>query len=75
SASPIVHVPYEEAYGPGFEDILYRVPELTKLRAFVGFTPRLCLDEIIDRVVTYTRERLAVGAGSAAASIRDPRRT
>ncbi|MDR7537707.1 MAG: SDR family NAD(P)-dependent oxidoreductase [Armatimonadota bacterium] len=75
SASPIVHVPYEEAYGPGFEDIRYRVPDLTKLRAFIGFTPTLGLDEIIDRVVAYTRERLAAGAGSAAASLREPHTT
>ena len=59
STSEIVHIPYEEAYGPGFEDIRYRVPDVTKLRRTVGYVPALPLREILLRVIAYTRERTA----------------
>ncbi|MDR7492522.1 MAG: GDP-mannose 4,6-dehydratase [Armatimonadota bacterium] len=58
STSPIIFLPYEQAYGPGFEDIRYRVPDIAKLRRYTGFAPRVGLDEILARVVAYTRERL-----------------
>jgi len=68
SASPIVRVSYEQAYGAGFEDIRYRVPDIAKLRAVTGFAPSLCLDAILDRVIVYTREQRAA-ARSAAVSV------
>lgn len=40
-------VPYHEAYGPGFEDLPRRVPDLRKLRALLGVTPALRIDEIL----------------------------
>jgi UDP-glucose 4-epimerase len=51
SASPIVTIPYEEAYEAGFEDMPRRVPELSKVRALIGYEPAVGLDEIIRRVV------------------------
>ena len=46
-------VPYERAYEEGFEDMLRRVPDLSKLRALTGYEPKVQLDEIIDRVIAY----------------------
>jgi UDP-glucose 4-epimerase len=46
----IVHVPYEEAYAPGFSDMLRRVPDISKLRAFLGYQPTLGIDGIIEQV-------------------------
>ena len=43
----IVHIPYEEAYGPGFEDIRVRVPDVSKLKKAVGFEPTRDLDRIL----------------------------
>jgi UDP-glucose 4-epimerase len=43
----ITFIPYEEAYGPGFEDIRRRVPDVTKLRDTIGFQPTAKLEEII----------------------------
>jgi UDP-glucose 4-epimerase len=60
SSSPITMTPYEQAYGPGFEDVRYRVPDITKLRTLTGYTPTLGLDEILIRVVEYSRQRLNV---------------
>ena len=43
----IEHVPYDEAYGPGFEDVRCRVPDLARARAVAGYRPRLGLDDAV----------------------------
>ena len=53
SASEIVHMSYEEAYGPGFEDTRYRVPDITKLSAVIGYRPTKTLDAILAEVIAY----------------------
>jgi len=53
SASEVVLVPYDKAYESGFEDMPRRVPDLGKIRALVGYEPKVHLDEILDRVVAY----------------------
>jgi UDP-glucose 4-epimerase len=58
SASPIVAVPYSEAYAAGFEDMLRRVPDVSKLERVTGFRPRTPLSEIIRDVVTDQRARV-----------------
>jgi UDP-glucose 4-epimerase len=55
SASPIVTIPYDQAYESGFEDMPRRVPDLTKIRALVGYEPRVGLDEILRLVIEYQR--------------------
>ena len=56
SDSPIQLVPYDQAYEAGFEDMPRRVPDISKLRALVGYEPKVELDEIILRVIDYIRE-------------------
>jgi UDP-glucose 4-epimerase len=56
SDSPIVTIPYDEAYEAGFEDMPRRVPDLTKIRHLIGYEPRVALDEIIARVIASMRE-------------------
>ncbi len=53
SPSEIVRVPYDQAYEEGFEDMRRRVPDLTKVKALVGYEPKVQLDEILDRVIAY----------------------
>lgn len=53
SNSPITYVPYDQAYEPGFEDMLRRVPSLAKLEAMIGFRPTTPLTEIVDRVIDH----------------------
>lgn len=57
SSSPIVTIPYDQAYDPGFEDMPRRVPDLAKIRALIGYEPRVGLDEIIRSVVADFRAR------------------
>ena len=55
SASPIVTIPYSEAYEEGFEDMPRRVPDISKLNQAIGFEPKVGLDEIIRLVVEERR--------------------
>ena len=57
SASPIVHVPFEEAYEAGFEEPRYRVPDITKLRRVIGFVPSVDLGTSLRRVVRHFRRQ------------------
>jgi UDP-glucose 4-epimerase len=56
SASPIVLVPYEEAYQPGFEDLRRRVPDIRKAERVAGYRPRVSLDETLKRVIEHLRD-------------------
>jgi len=53
--APIEFVPFEQAYGLGFEDIRWRVPDIRKIRRFIGYRPTRSLGEIIDSVAEYVR--------------------
>jgi UDP-glucose 4-epimerase len=55
SSSQIRLVPYDEAYGPGFEDMYRRVPDTAKLRARIGWEPAHTLEDIIADVVADQR--------------------
>ncbi len=58
SASDIRYVPYEQAYGPGYEDMRHRAPCLDKIHEAIGYAPKTSLDEILDIVIADTRKRL-----------------
>jgi UDP-glucose 4-epimerase len=58
SRSEIVFVPYEKAYEKGFDDMRRRVPDISKISHVIGWTPRLSLDESLERIIAYTREHL-----------------
>ncbi len=55
SNSPVVYVPYEKAYEPGFEDMRRRVPDTSKITRFTGWEPTTNLDQTIDQIVDYFR--------------------
>src|SRR5688572_28434903 len=55
SSSEIKFVPYEEAYGEGFEDMKRRVPSLDKAKQLIGYQPTRSLDEIINDVASEFR--------------------
>jgi len=70
SRSSIVHVPYEEVFGPGFEDTRSRVPDISRLRETIGYRSTLTLDEILERVIASTRQTIS---GSVYADPEDSR--
>ena len=56
-AVKIEHIPYEKAYEAGFEDMLRRIPDLGKIKALIGYTPTLAVEQIVDRVIQFERAR------------------
>ena len=59
SSSSIVHVPYDEAYAAGFEDMQRRVPDVRKLEHAIGYRLNTPLERIIGDVVAEQRAMLA----------------
>ena len=68
SKSDITYIPYDQAYEPGFEDMMRRVPSVEKLQGLTGFRPQTKLADIIDRVTSYQRERQAAERPRAVSS-------
>jgi nucleoside-diphosphate-sugar epimerase len=55
SKSIIKHIPYDEAYESGFEDMPRRVPDLTRIKGLIGYQPIHNLDDILVQVIDYFR--------------------
>jgi UDP-glucose 4-epimerase len=55
SSSEIVHIPYDEAYQEGFEDMRRRLPDITKAGNLVGFAPSMSIEGIVDSVIEYIK--------------------
>lgn len=62
SASRIVKIPYSEAYEEGFEDMLRRVPDTSKLQALTGLAPHYTLKDTLQDVIVFMRENTASAA-------------
>ena len=61
SSSEIQFVPYDEAYAPGFEDMMRRVPSVDKLQDLTGFRPTTELDTILQRIIEHSDQELQNG--------------
>lgn len=58
STSEIQTVPYDSVYPEGFEDMMRRQPDISKLEATIGFRPRRPLEEIVaDLIAEKTATR------------------
>ena len=53
SKSEIVKVPYSQAYSKGFEDMQIRVPDISKINQFFGWTPRIELNQIVKDIAKF----------------------
>ncbi|NUR58765.1 MAG: NAD-dependent epimerase/dehydratase family protein [Catenulispora sp.] len=51
STGGVVKIPYDQAYGSGFEDMQRRVPNIGKARELIGFEPRHRLDDVLKAVI------------------------
>jgi UDP-glucose 4-epimerase len=64
STSAIEHVPYERAYGPGYEDMRRRVPDNSLAHALVNFRPRTGIDDMIVSIADFMRTGDRGGSGA-----------
>ena len=54
SDSPIEFVPYDKVFAKGsYEDLNYRVPDLTKINAYTGYVPSISLDMTLRKIIEY----------------------
>ena len=53
STSSIMHIAYEDVYGPGYEDMHTRRPDLSRLENLIGYIPRRALDATLRDVIAY----------------------
>ena len=60
SQSPITTIPYAQAYEAGFEDMMRRVPALSKVAAWIGWQVKIPLEETLRAVAQH----LTAGAGA-----------
>jgi UDP-glucose 4-epimerase len=56
SKSDIVYVPYEEAYGDGFEDMERRVPNIDLIKSLVGWEPKRDLSNMISDIAEFLQK-------------------
>jgi UDP-glucose 4-epimerase len=53
SSSSIEKIPYEKAYPEGFEDMQRRVPDISKIKQVLGWSPEINLDQIIKDIAAF----------------------
>ncbi|MFH1593078.1 MAG: GDP-mannose 4,6-dehydratase [Candidatus Omnitrophota bacterium] len=57
SKSIIRHLSYEKAYAKGFEDMRHRQPDISRLKSFTKFSPRITTNQMISRIVQYMKNK------------------
>ncbi|MCC6909306.1 MAG: GDP-mannose 4,6-dehydratase [Phycisphaerales bacterium] len=67
STSRLELVPYDHAYGPGFEDVAVRQPDLTRLETATGFEPTITIMQTI-RDLAESMESVGADRTSASAA-------
>ena len=58
SNANIKHISYDEAYEPGFEDMLHRFPNTAKIKEKLGWHTTNTLEKIIDDVADYFKSKI-----------------
>ena len=57
SSSTIEKIAYEKAYPEGFEDMQRRVPDISKIKQVLGWTPEINLDQIIKDIAAFNSKQ------------------
>ncbi|MGO4106649.1 NAD-dependent epimerase/dehydratase family protein [Paenibacillus sp. YAF4_2] len=60
STSPVILKSYAEAYGPGYEDMPAREPDLTRAETILGYKPSVSLEQGLNKTIEWYRERLSL---------------
>ena len=53
ASSNIEKIAYEKAYPEGFEDMQRRVPDISKIKKVLGWTPEINLDQIVKDIAAF----------------------
>jgi UDP-glucose 4-epimerase len=60
SNSDIIHIPYERAYGLGYEDTPDRLPDISKAASTLGFNPKVSLENGLKQTISYYQTVLEI---------------
>jgi len=58
SSSEIKLIPYEDAYGEGFEDMQRRMPDLSRIEGLIGYQPSKTLPQMLEMIIEFERKKL-----------------
>ena len=53
SKSKIDVIPYEKVLGDDFEDMLHRVPDISKIKNLIGFSPSIKIQDTVKEVINF----------------------
>lgn len=56
SKSKLEYIPYNEAYSEGFEDMIRRVPDISKIQKYVGYSPKISLENMLGKIIKWTKK-------------------
>jgi UDP-glucose 4-epimerase len=56
SNSKIEYMAYADVFEEGFEDMMKRMPDISKIEKAIGYKRKYTLDQIIERVINYYEE-------------------
>ena len=57
SSSPIIFIPYTQAYGKGFEDMAHRRPDISRIKNLINWQPKFTLEESLKKIIGYFPSR------------------
>jgi UDP-glucose 4-epimerase len=69
SESAVVFIPYDQAYEQGFEDMMRRVPDISKIRKLIDYEPTIDLEGILTSIIEYHRVKMVGELGKPASSL------
>lgn len=58
SNSKITFTPYKKIYGDGFEDMKIRVPDISKAKKFINYSPKYSLEETLIKMIDYYKNNV-----------------
>lgn len=64
SSSKLVFIPYSQAYEEGFEDMMRRVPDLSKIHHLINYRPTMNLDEILLDIIRHHSRPTEIANGN-----------
>lgn len=73
STSRMECIPYDEAFGPGFEDMPRRVPDLSRIHDLVGYRPEVSLDQLLELTIANIESERRAGTMAVASAPRASR--
>lgn len=56
-SSKIIMVKPESIYGEGYEDIFRRVPDITRQKNILGYTPKISLEQGLEKTIDYFKKQ------------------